>query len=421
MRRRLARLLLCGLGLFVLGGALSAQIAMPDPKEMSGIPRPDAAVPNQSLTVRVIRGSLSNNVVNQTVELQVGDQVRTAKTDDQGRAQFDRLPAGASLKATTVVDGERIESQSFAAPAQGGVRLMLVATDKEKEAREAAARSAPAVSGQVVLGMREATATRPAAQSRIVIEPGDEIVDVFYFLDIVNDASTPVQTPSLFTFDMPTGATAVTLFQESQKVAAVTGTHVRVPGPFPPGVTSVQVVCQLPVTSGTLDIVQTFPASWEQVLVLVKKFGAVQLTSPQIFRQQDFPTGDAFMAGGAALAAGQPLTLTLSGLPHHSRTPRWIAVAIAGLIALLGFWLARKGPAPTLLQDERKRLLSRREKLLQELVRLENDERAGRGDRARYAMRREELMVALERIYGALDTDDSGPDPLSDDRAGVAA
>ena len=408
----------CVLGAAVIG---SAQIAMPDPKEMSGIPRPDPAVPSNSVTVRVIRGALSNNIVNQIVELQVGDKVQSARTDEQGRAQFDKLPPGATLKATTIVDGERIESQVFAAPSTGGIRLMLVATDKEKEAKAAAAAKAPAVPGQVVLGMREATASRAAAQSRIVIEPGDEVVDVFYFLDIVNDANTPVQPPSLFTFEMPTGATGVTLFQESQKVAAVTGTHVRVPGPFPPGVTSVQVVCQLPVTTGTLDIEQTFPAAWEQVLVLVKKFGDTKLTSPQIFRQQDFPTGDAFMAGGSALPAGQPILLTLTNLPHHSQTPRWIAVTVAGLIVVAGVWLAWKRPEPTLARDERKRLIARREKLLQELVRLENDQRLGRGDRSRYAVRREELLSALERIYGALDTDDSGPGPAPADRAGLAA
>jgi hypothetical protein len=33
--------------------------------------------------------------------------------------------------------------------------------------------------------------------------------------------------------------------------------------------------------------------------------------------------------------------------------------------------------------------------------------------------RREELIAALERIYGALDGDDTGPEPA--DRAGLAA
>ena len=54
-------------------------------------------------------------------------------------------------------------------------------------------------------------------------------------------------------------------------------------------------------------------------------------------------------------------------------------------------------------------------------MRLENDHRNGRGDRARYAGRREELVAALERVYGALDTDDVGPDPAPGDRKGLPA
>jgi hypothetical protein len=58
--------------------------------------------------------------------------------------------------------------------------------------------------------------------------------------------------------------------------------------------------------------------------------------------------------------------------------------------------------------SERKRLVGRREKLLQDLVKLEQDHRRGRLDAARYAERRQALMEALEHVYGALDGGDSG-------------
>jgi hypothetical protein len=298
---------------------------------------------------------------------------------------------------------------------------MLVATDKEKAARGAAAAKSPAATGPVIIGTREPSVGRVAAESRIHIEPGDEIVDLYYFLDIVNEAQTPVVPPSLFTFEMPTGSRSVSLFKESQSVAAVEGTHVRVPGPFPPGKTSVQVFAQLPVTGGELEIVQTFPVTWEQVFVFVKRFGDTKLESPQIFRQQEVPDAGAFMAGGGVLQAGQPLRLTLSGLPHHSAIPRRIALALASCIALAGLLVLRGRQDAPAQKDERKRLIARREKLFQDLVRLENDYRNGRGDRARYEAKREELLAGLERVYGALDTDDptSGPSPA--DRSGLAA
>ena len=133
----------------VLTPVLGAQFQMPDPRQMSGIPRPVDDLPARSVSVRLIRGDLSNNIANHPVDLEVNGKVQTVKTDEAGRAQFDGLPPGATLKAVAVVDGERLESQEFPAPAQGGIRLMLVATDKDKESKAAAEASAPAIQGQV--------------------------------------------------------------------------------------------------------------------------------------------------------------------------------------------------------------------------------------------------------------------------------
>ena len=62
---------------------------MPDPKQMSGIPRPVDDLPNGAVSVRLIRGELSNNIADHPVELHVGSKVPTVKTDESGRAQFD--------------------------------------------------------------------------------------------------------------------------------------------------------------------------------------------------------------------------------------------------------------------------------------------------------------------------------------------
>ena len=52
-------------------------------------------------------------------------------------------------------------------------------------------------------------------------------------------------------------------------------------------------------------------------------------------------------------------------------------------------------------------------------MRLESAHRAGQVDERRYASRRDELVAALEHVYGALEPDDSSPDPAG--RAGIAA
>jgi hypothetical protein len=378
---------------------------MPDPKQMAGIPRPVDDLPTGSVSVRLIRGQLSNNIADHPVDLVFGNgRVLTVKTDEAGRAQFDKLPGGSPVKAIAVVDGERLESQEFPAPAQGGIRLMLVATDKTAGAGKQG--GAAAVTGQVTLGN----------ETRIVIEPGDEVVAVYYLLDIVNNTSTPVTPATPFRFDMPAGAQGTNVMEGSTPLAKANGMHVTVDGPFPPGKTFVQVACQLPVTAATLDITQIFPAPLERLAVLVKKVGDIKLSSAQIGRQQEFPNEGEVIIGamGNAVAAGQPIALTLTDLPHHSMAPRYTALALAGVIVLGGIWAARQSQDdPAAREAERKRLIARREKLLADLVRLENDYRNGRGDRARYASRREELVTSLETVYGALDD--------SDDRTGVAA
>jgi hypothetical protein len=392
----------CVVAAFVLiAGPLSAQ---PDPRQMAGIPRPVNDLPNATVSVRLIRGQLSNNITNFPVELHIGSQVRTVKTDEAGRAEFGSLPAGATLKAVAVVDGERLESQEFPAPAQGGIRLMLVATDKS--AGSGAEATAPAVTGQVVLG----------GQSRIIIEPGEETVSIYYLLDIVNNAATPVNPSATFAFEMPTGAGGTTLLEGSSPKASANDTRVQVAGPFPPGRTVVQAAAQLPAGSASLELTQRFPATLEQLSVIVRKLGDTKLSSPQIATQQDMTAqGETFIAAtGGSVAAGQPIVLTIANLPHHSTVPRSTALALVSAIVVVGVWLSRRSDDADARDADRKRLVARREKLFADLVRLEQERRAGKVADVRYASRRETLLAALEQIYGALD-DDLGPEPA--DRA----
>ena len=307
-----------------------------------------------------------------------------------------------------VVDGERLESQEFPAPAQGGIRLLLVATDKSKQSAPA---STTAVSGEVTLG----------GESRIVIEPGEEVVQVYYVLDIVNGGSAPVNPATPFAFDMPAGAVGSAVLEGSSSQASVSSGHVKVLGPFAPGRTTVQIVTELPAADGSVQLTQRFPAPLERLAIIVKKVGPTTLSSPQIAKQQAVVSeNESFIvAAGGLIAAGQPIELSLGDLPHHSPAPRWTALSLAGGIILIGVLVSRRPDTNAAAEAERRRLVARRDKLFNDLVRLENEHQAGRGDQARYVGRREELIAALERIYGALDGDDTGPEPA--DRAGLAA
>jgi hypothetical protein len=404
--------LLAGLGVslaVLLGSSFSAHAQMPDAKQMSGIPRPVDDLPNGSVSVRVIRGDMSHNLANQPVEMNAGGRVQTVNTDRDGRAQFDNLVPGTTVSFSTVVDGERLESQPFPIQPRGGVRMLLVATDRNAPQ---AAPAVPAVAGTVAIG----------GESRIIVEPGEDTVSIYYVLDIVNGGTAPVNPTTPFVFSMPEAAVGTTVIQGSSPLASNKGREITVVGPFPPGTTAIQVAAEFPIGSGTVTLAQAFPAAMQQLVVIAKKAGDLKLASPQFERaEESVVEGTPVVIGiGKDVPAAQTIALTISGLPHHSSVPRTITLVLAGLVVVIGLWaLARGGSAPVDRSSERKRLVARREKLFQDLVRLEHDHRRGKLDDTRYGQRREELVLSLENVYGALDEDDAGPEPAT--RAGVAA
>ena len=129
---------------FFLSPAMQAQVEMPDPSAIAGTPLPAPELPARTVTVRVVRERMGNNIAGQDVTLTVGQDKRTLKTDAQGRAQFDGLAVGAQVQATTTVDGEVLTSQQFEVPSAGGVRVALIAGIAAAKAAEKTAADAAA-------------------------------------------------------------------------------------------------------------------------------------------------------------------------------------------------------------------------------------------------------------------------------------
>src|SRR5262249_28523880 len=151
-------------------------------------------------------------------------------------------------------------------------------------------------------------------------------------------AAAPVEAAPPFVFDLPEDAAGAAILEGSSPQATVNGRHVAVQGAFAPGSTLVQVAFELPASSGSLDFSQRFPAPLDQIGLIVSKVDSRALRSPQSTRQAEMPAdGQTYIAGtGGAVAAGQPMTLTLDGLPHESTAPRWTALTLAVLIIVAG-------------------------------------------------------------------------------------
>src|SRR5688500_6527768 len=387
---------------FLAASVASGQVNMPDPSAIAGRPLPAPELPNATVSVRVVRERMGNNVAGHDVTLTVGNSPRTAKTDAQGRAQFDGIPPGTVVQATTSVDGEVLTSQQFSVPATGGVRVALIAgiataAAREKAAAEAAARE-PARPGVVEIG----------PESRVVIEFQDDLLTVFYLLEIVNNSRTPIDTGGPLLIELPTGAAGASVLQGSSPNASVRGDILTITGPFPPGKTVAQVGFTLPQAGESIAIRQQFPAAMAQVFVGVEKIGNVRMSSPQLTDTREMTTeqGAVFIMGtGGRINPGQELVINLSGVPAHPGTSRNLALGLAALIFAAGAWFAFTPGKAHAAQDQK--LRARREKLMNDVVALERKRRQ-KPLSSSEETKLEKATAELERVTAELDRTDTG-------------
>lgn len=373
-----------------------AQMATPDPSAMAGLPLPAGDVPDASVTVRVLRERMGNNISGQLVTLRVGTESRTATTDAQGRAQFSALPAGASVQASTTVDGEVLTSQEFPVPARGGIRVALIsgiqkAADAEKAAAAAAAKE-PARPGVVEFG----------SESRLIFEFQNDTLTVFYLLEVVNSARTPIDIGGPILMELPTGASGVSMMPGSSPTASVSGDILTITGPFAPGKTSAQVGFSLPQVGAASTIQQKWPIALAQLFVAAEKVGAMQMSSPQLTDTREMTSdGQQFIMGtGGRINAGETVSVNLSSMPAQSRWPRNVALGAAALVFAVGLWMAVSPQAARAAEGAK--LETRRERLLSEVVALERKRRQ-KPLAAADEMRLQRLTSDLEKVMAALD------------------
>ena len=383
-------------GIWLLATAANAQVNMPDPSAIAGTPLPAPELPDRTVTVRVVRERMGNNIAGQAVTLRVGNETRSGKTDDQGRAQFDGLATGAMVQATTTVDGETLTSQEFPVPAKGGVRVALIAgiaaaAAKEKSEAEAAAKM-PARPGVVEIG----------PESRIIIEYQDDNLTVFYLLEVVNSARTPIDIGGPLLIKLPTGAAGAAMMQGSSPNAVAQGDMLTITGPFPPGKTIAQVGFSLPQAGANYTLTQQWPAAVAQVFVGMEKIGNMQIASPQLTNvtEQNADGQPFIMATGPRLNAGETLVLQLTGLPAHSNTPRNVALIAVVIMFAMAAWFAMTPGKAHAAQDAK--LAARREKLIDEIVALER-KKQGKPLTDADEAKLQRATADLERVMAELD------------------
>ena len=331
--RRIAAVAALGLAVVMSAPAVvRTQTAMPNFKEMSGNVLPTSEIPAGTVSVLLLRGGPDKPLTKHDVEFLIDGKARRATTDETGRAQVSALPRGTRVRAVAVVDGERLESKE-AVVENTGLRMLLVATDPEavkRAAEDARLEAAPPVKGIVVLG----------PESRIIAEMQQDRLNIYYILQIVNSARTPVDTGGPLIFDLPAEARSSVVLEGSTPKATANGPRITVTGPFAPGVTAVQAAYELPYSGAVARIDQRWPAALQQLTILVQQIGGLTVSSPQIASKRDVSDqGQALiLATGPGIAAGQSMTVEIAGLPHHATWPRTLALSLAAIIAAAGIW-----------------------------------------------------------------------------------
>jgi hypothetical protein len=268
---------------------------------------------------------------------------------------------------------------------------IAAAAAKETSEAEAAAKM-PARPGVVEIG----------PESRIIIEYQDDNLTVFYLLEILNNARTPIDIGGPLLIRLPTGAAGASMMQGSSQHASAKGDMLTITGPFPPGKTVAQAGFSLPQAGSNYELRQTWPAALAQVFVGMEKIGNMQVASKQLTDVREMNSdGQPFvMATGPRLNAGETMVLNLTGLPSHSNTPRNAGLIAAVMIFAIGAWFAFSPAKAHAAQDAK--LQARREKLLNDVVALEKKRRSkplSDADEARL----EKITAELERVIAELD------------------
>jgi hypothetical protein len=386
---------------------------MPDLSQMSGQPLPSGDVPAGTISVRVIRQTMSNNVTGVEVQLEAPPQMLKATTDGNGRAVFPNVAQGLTWKAVATVDGERLESKPFTMPSSGGLRMLLVAGLKTAGAASGVA----APSGQAGAGAAAGAGMGAAAQaqavpgdvtiggqSRFVVELAEGTLEVYGLFELTNLSASPVMPAKPIVFEMPAEAKTVSVLEGSTPMAKADGNRVTVKGPFAPGVTNVQIAYRHPYSGGRVQVTQALPLALGQTTVILRKLEGLRFHLANGQGQRDVPLeGRMYVVlNGGALPVGTPLDLTLSGLPHHAVWPMYTAVGLGVLILIGGSVLTFRGAPGAGREEDVRALKVRRATLFEQLVSLERRRTGKLRDDAGLAARRDELMSQIEALDDSL-------------------
>lgn len=193
-------------------------------------------------------------------------------------------------------------------------------------------------------------------------------------------------------------------------------------GPVPPGETDVVVAWRMPIEDGQLRFqLQNTTLPLRQGTIFVEYAPGATMTPPAGFQPLVRGLGGRkfWVFAPVTLATGQTLEFHIDGLPQ----PAWLmrlgrstgAILVSIALAALVLWLAVADPGKRGAKDDarraaarRRELVARREKLYEDLVKLEKRRAAGQVGDDRYERERAQAISRLTVVLREIDALDAG-------------
>jgi hypothetical protein len=357
--------------------------------------RPDVSADPGTIAVRVL-GVDGKPLVNQDVVLVSADRQqeltqRHLPTDSQGRARFDKVAADPKLAymVATRIDGTPYNSKPFVMPAKPGLQVELHAE------------SATHAADDLLLG----------SESHIAIEIADRELNVIEEFSLENRGAPYDPGPDGLLFPFPDGFTGAQTADGTPPNAQIVDKKGLVwRGMLPPGRTQLRFGFLLKLAKPDYVFRQPMPIAMDGTRVIVERTDQLEVDGPSV-KQKDPRelSGRKFFLAGSEdrQTAGTPIELTLHNLPLPEQRGPYLALG-ASLAIVAGTVVAgRRSRGKPAAGAATRKLTERREKLLTELVALEESRRGGRTADAPYKAQRDELVQALERVYRELDAQEA--------------
>jgi hypothetical protein len=326
------------------------------------------------LQIVVVRGKDRRPLAGASVTLERdGNKLPSlARTDAEG--QTTAILEEGRHHAQVTHDGLTYRSRSFKLPASGGVRATFQVFDRTRSA------------AKLALGR----------QSHWVAQIGERVVRFMHVIQLANEADAIIDPKQPLAFPLPDGARRVEIPAELQGILVLDEPRrrVRLAAPVPPGGLPLRVYFEVPYQGATLDFRQVLPLRQEASAVLLMNGGKAMLSGPAITgTSQPNEGGEGTVFPVAAAEGGRAVEFTFTGLPRRDRRPLYVALALAGLVALWGLLAALGGPR---VAEQRR---ERREQLLDQLAQL-SKKSGGKKSRSRDSKeKREQLRQELIHVW----------------------